>query len=100
MTDNQVVQRGIEAARVLESEAFKEALNSLRESVIAQWKECPVRDKEGALLLLQLAKMADKFESILVGMLGNGKFTQRKIEMDELRDESKPRQFMRRAVNL
>jgi len=98
MTDNQVVQRGIEAARVLESEAFKEALNSLRESVIAQGKECPVRDKEGALLLLQLAKMADKFESILVGMLENGKFTQRKIEIDELRDESKPRQFMRRIV--
>ena len=87
MTNQQQAQRGLEASQVLDNPAYRAAMDALRAEVVEAWKKCPVRDKEGALLLLQLAKMADKFESILVGMLENGKFTQRKIEMDELRDE-------------
>ena len=97
-TPHQTAARGADAARVLESEAFKESMASLKTAVIAQWKDCPIRDREGALLLLQLAKLTDKFETILVGMVETGKHAQHRIDLDSLRDEAPARQFFRRVT--
>ncbi len=97
-TDHKDVLRGKEAAMVLDNEAFKLAMASLKASVIEQWKGCPIRDREGAALLLQLSKLTDKFEGLLVGMLRNGEFAQRKIDLDKMRDESKPRQLLRKVA--
>lgn len=98
MTEHQLLQRGIDANQVLNNEAFKDAFTVLRSAVVEEWKKCPVRDQEGALLLLQLAKLTDKFESILVGMVESGKMAQHQIDLRELRNESKARNFMRRVV--
>lgn len=97
MTDHKEVLRGKEAQAVLDNEAFKAAMTILKESVQAQWKECPIRDREGQVLLLQLAKLTDKFESILGGMIQSGQFAQRKIDIDSERDEPKARQALRRV---
>lgn len=99
MTEQQQVQRAREASLVLDNPAYQEAMNQLKAQVIAQWKECPVRDREGQLLLLQLAKLTDKFEGILVGIVETGKLAKHRIDLDNLRDESKTRQFMRRVSN-
>lgn len=99
MNDQAIALKGREAAQVLDNASYKQAMQTLRDAVVNQWKECPVRDKEGALLLLQLAKLADKFEGILSGIVQNGKMAQSKIDLDSLRDESRPRQFMRKVVN-
>ena len=99
MTDNQIVQQGIDANQVLENVAFKTAFAALREAVVSQWKDCPVRDKEGALLLLQLAKLTDKFEGIFVGLVEQGKMVQHKIDLDDARNETQPRRFMRKVFN-
>lgn len=99
MTEHEVAQRGKEAAQVLDNPAFRRAIDSLKASVIAEWKACPVRDREGQLLLLQLAKLADKFEATLVGMVESGKFAQHKIDIDKLRNESAGRRLMRKVVN-
>ena len=96
--DHKEVLRGKEAQMVLDNEAFKLAMNSLKTSVMEQWKTCPIRDREGQMLLLQLAKLTDKFESVLIGMVQSGNFAQRKIDLDKERDEPKARQFMRRVV--
>ena len=96
MTDQLTARRGKDAALVLDNEAFKLAMGSLKASVLEQWKSCPVRDREGQVLLLQLAKLTDKFEAILTGMIENGKYAEHKIEMDALRDESRARRFMRK----
>ena len=98
MTEHQLLQRGIDANQVLNNEAFKDAFTVLRSAVVEEWKKCPVRDQEGALLLLQLARLTDKFESILVGMVESGKMAQHQIDLRELRNESKARNFMRRVV--
>lgn len=98
MTESQIVRIGGDASLVLENEAFKKALADLKGAVVQQWRECPVRDQEGALLLLQLAKLTDKFESILIGMVETGKLAQHQIDLAKLRNESKPRQFMRRVT--
>lgn len=98
MTPHQTAARGNEAARVLDSEVFKDSMTSLKTAVIQQWKDCPVRDKEGALLLLQLAKLTDKFETILIGMVETGKHAQHRIDLDSLRDETPVKQFFRRVA--
>lgn len=99
MTDQLTALRGKEAQMVLDSEAFKLAMGTLKSSVLDQWKACPIRDREGQVLLLQLAKLTDKFESIIVGMVENGKLAQHKIEVDSLRDESPSRRLFRKVVN-
>lgn len=99
MTDHKLVQRGIDATQVLENVVFKESLTILKQAVVDQWKECPVRDKEGQLLLLQLAKLADKFEGILIGIVETGKLAKHKIDMNNLRDESVGRRIVRSVTN-
>jgi hypothetical protein len=99
MNEKQFVQRGIDAATVLENPAYKEAMTALRAEIINSWKDCPVRDAEGQLLLLQLAKLSDKFEAILTGMIESGKLSVRKLEIDEVRSESKMSRFARKVVH-
>lgn len=96
MNDRQEVNIARNASEVLENPAFQEGMKLLRESVVAQWKECPIRDKEGQLLLLQLAKITDKFENLLVGFIERGKLAQHRIDMDSVRDENALKRTARR----
>ena len=97
MNDQQTNQRGIDATQLLENVVFKESLAILKRAVVDQWKDCPVRDKEGQLLLLQLAKITDKFEGILIGIVETGKLAKHRIDLDNLRDESAGSRFMRKV---
>lgn len=97
MTEQQQVQRAREAAQVLDNPAYREAMSQLKAQVIAQWKDCPVRDREGQMLLLQLAKLADKFESLLSGMVETGKLAQHRIDLDRERNESTAKRFLRKV---
>lgn len=98
MTNQQQAQRGLEASQVLDNPAYRAAMDALRAEVVEAWKKCPVRDKEGQVLLLQLAKLTDKFEGVLTGMVEGGKFASRQLELDELRNESAGRKLMRRVL--
>lgn len=98
MTEQQQVLRGQEAAQVLDNEAFKLAMDSLKQSGIEAMLNCPIRDNEGRLLLAQYVKVVDKFRSDLISMVESGKFAQRQIELDKLRNEPKARQFVRRVL--
>ena len=95
-----VLLRGQEAARIIESEVFKLAIQTLKDSVTEQWKSCPIRDKEGQLLLLQLAKVTDKFEGIFVGLVEQGKMVQHKIDLDTARNEPQLRTFLRKVTKI
>ena len=98
MNEKFEVLRGREASTVLENEAFKTAMAAMKTAVLDQWKSCPIRDREGQVLLLQLAKLTDKFESILVGMVENGKLAQSKLDLNELRDEHPSRRWVRKVT--
>lgn len=98
MSERQQIQTGEEAQRVLDSGAYQDAMKALRNQIVEQWKACPVRDAEGQLLLLQLAKMADKFEGILYGYVSAGHFAERKIDLDVLRNEGNFTKLRRRMV--
>jgi hypothetical protein len=88
MSDTIEVLRGREASAVLENEAFKQAMTALKKNVHDEWMACPIRDREGQLLLLQLAKLTEKFEGLLVGMIKTGEFAKHRIDLDRERDES------------
>ena len=98
MTEQQTVHRALEATQVLDNPAYQEAMSSLKEAVIQQWKDCPVRDREGQLLLLQLAKLTDKFESLLKGMIETGKLAQHRIDLDRERNETLAKRFLRKVA--
>jgi urease accessory protein UreF len=98
MSEKVTALKGRDAALVLDNPAYKEAHALLKNVVMEQWKACPIRDREGQVLLLQLAKLTDKFEAILTGMVENGKMAQHKIDMDNLRDETQTRRFFRKVT--
>lgn len=98
MTGKDAILLGREAQTVLDADAFKLAMSAMKTSVLDEWKKCPIRDKEGQVLLLQLAKLTDKFEALFIGMIQTGDFEQRKIDISDLRDESKAKQMFRRVV--
>ena len=94
---HQQAQRGVEASQLLDNPAFRAGLDRMKSEVVAQWKACPVRDQEGQLLLLQLAKMTDMFEGVLISMVEGGKFAQHQLKLDAIRNESAARKALRRA---
>lgn len=98
-SESMLAIRGQEAERILSSEVYKDAMKSVRERVVEQWKACPVRDKEGQTILLQLAKVTDLFEGVLSGTIEAGKMAEMRLEINKIRDESAPKRFMRRVVN-
>lgn len=88
--------RGIDASQVLDNPAYQEAMAALHQEIVDEWRRCPVRDVEGQKLLLQLAKLATKFEKVLAGMVEAGKLAQ--LDLDAERDESAARKMFRRVL--
>ena len=87
------------AAEVLENEAYVKAMASMKAQIVGQWKEAPIRDREGQLVLLQLAKMADMFDGILAGYIQAGKLAQHRINLDKLRNENMAQRIVRRTFS-
>lgn len=86
--DSDATRVGRNAADVLENEAYRMAMASIQAQIVAQWKECPIRDVEGQRLLLQLAKLAEKFEATLAGYIQAGKLAQHRLDLDAERNEN------------
>ena len=98
MSLHQTVQDGTEAQRLLDSEIFKAAMQLMKAQIVDEWRACPVRDTQGQILLLQLAKLADKFEATLTGYVQGGKFAQHQIDIDSARNETPVRKFFRKVA--
>lgn len=103
MTPQQTVTIANQATEVLDNEAFKLAIERMHTSIIQQWENCPVRDKEGQTLILQMKKVAKLFETNLYDMVRAGKDAQNKIDLSKIRekkfDENEPRFGFLRRVN-
>lgn len=87
MTPEQEMHRGDEARRLLDSKVMSEALGALESEIVAQWEQCPARDKEGKEALWQLLKTKKKFERLLTGYIETGKLARenlRRIEESKL----------------
>ena len=58
-----------------------------------------MRDIEGQRLLLQLAKLAEKFDGILAGYVQAGKLAQHRIDLDNERNEGLGAKVLRRSFS-
>lgn len=95
MTEQQTADMGVEAGRVLANPAFNEALRLMQENAVTRWKECPIRDREGQMLLLQAARITDSVVTTLRGMLEAGKLANAKVDIEKARTESKVKRTLR-----
>ena len=98
VNERAAVELGRNADLVLSNPAYADAMARMKSEVIATWKDCPVRDREGQLLLLQLAKLTDKFEASLASMVQGGKLAQHKINIEAERNESRTQRFLRKVA--
>jgi hypothetical protein len=79
------LNRGEHANRLLQDELLQEALQAIKDEVVATWADCPARDKEGKEALWQLMKTANKFESLLKGYIESGKLAAMNLKAFEER---------------
>lgn len=91
MTLQQTVTLSQDAQAVLENEAYKEAMRRMHSEIVKQWENCPVRDKEGQTLILQMKKVAKLFEDNLHGIIRAGEYAQHKIDLEAARAEPRGR---------
>jgi hypothetical protein len=99
MTLQQNVTLGNDALAVLENEAFKLAMGRMHSEIVKQWEGCPIRDKEGQTLILQMKKVAKLFEDNLHGLIRAGDFAQHKIDLEAAREKPRGRvgQYLRKV---
>jgi hypothetical protein len=98
MTEQQISSRGVEASQILESAVYQEAMEALRAAIVNKWKECPLRDKEGQTLSLQMMRLADTFEGLLRGYVEAGKYANHQIDLNAARAESPARRILNRVL--
>lgn len=79
------INRADHAQRLLNDELLQDSLKTIKEEVTRLWLDCPARDHEGKEALWQLAKTADKFESLLRGHIETGKLAQVNLKAFEER---------------
>lgn len=99
MTDNQVVQRGIEAARVLESPLLNEIWDGIEKEATEALVSCSMKPdaKEDRDALIWHLKMVRKQKNAFIGMIEQGKFAQHKI--DNNKQETRVQSMFRRVVD-
>lgn len=89
------VQRGMEAAQVLESAAFAESMAELKAAAVEHWRSLSLSDTKGQELALMMMKVTDKFESILRGRIERGEFARRMLEQEKERGQGQVRRALR-----
>ena len=101
MNDQAIAIKGREAAQVLDSEVYKDAVKLFRQSFIDSLVKIPDEKKfdDDLRRAQMMVKMSYLFDGIFRGFVENGKVAQSNIDKHTLRDETPVRQFFRRAAN-
>lgn len=97
MTPDEQAHRGQMAEMLLSNELLKEALAAIDAEVVAQWEQCPARDKEGKEALWQLLKTSKKFQRLLVGYVETGKLARENLKRVEESRLARMGRALRRA---
>lgn len=75
-----IVNRGSEAAQIVESEVYKSAFNETREELIRLMIDTPVRDAEAREKYHLMIKMLDKVQIALTEHINSGKIAKEELE--------------------
>jgi len=77
MNNEELRDRGVHAAALLEDELLQEALTAIRNEFMTAWKASPARDVEGRERIWMMIRIADKFEANLKSHMAEGKLAER-----------------------
>lgn len=77
------MEKGAKAKTVLESEAFQDASNAVRNAILEAWENCPIRDREGAHELKLMLKLHSDLLGHLRKAVDDGKFAAEELKRDK-----------------
>lgn len=83
MSDDQALRKQVEAGSraktVLDSQAYQDAYKAVREAILEQWENCPIRDREGAHELKLMLKIHSYIKGHMVRAVEEGKFAAKEL---------------------
>lgn len=79
MTKEQEVERGRQAAAILENPAFKAAVDALESTYADDWKNTPAADAQGRERLYIALQVSRDFVAHLVAMVASGKISAQQL---------------------
>lgn len=77
------MEEGVRAKAVLEDDAFKKAYAAVRQAILEQWENCPIRDREGAHELKLMLKLHTDLGKHLQKAIDDGKFASDELKRDK-----------------
>ena len=86
------LERGFKAQQLLDNEIYQESIQTVRDAIIAQWSESPIRDHEGQHELRLMLKLLNDLTANIKTVADTGKLAQIQVERD-----SKLKQIKRAA---
>jgi hypothetical protein len=75
--------RGKQAADLLENSIYREAIDTLRQSLVDKWRSCPIRDKEGQHELKLMDKLVGDIEGYIANIAKTGKMAAIQLEQEQ-----------------
>jgi hypothetical protein len=75
--------RGRQAADLLENSIYREAIDTLRQSLVDKWRSCPIRDKEGQHELKLMDKLVGDIEMYIANIAKTGKMAAIQLEQEQ-----------------
>lgn len=82
MNASDEIQRGIQAQSILDSEIYQESVSAVRQAIISQWEQCPIRDQEGQHELKLMLKLLGDLQANLKTVMETGKLAKVQIERE------------------
>ncbi len=74
------LDRALLAKQLVENPIYIEAMNALRDGIIAQWENCPIRDTEGQHELKLMLKLLNDLQLNISRVIDTGKLAEIEIE--------------------
>lgn len=91
MTDefklNREVARGDRAKAILDDEIYQEAWREVEAAIIQKWRECPIRDRDGAHELKLMLKLLEDVHGHINTVMQSGKMAAMQLEAEKKRKE-------------
>ncbi len=89
MSDELEATLGTQAKILYESEAFKNALASVKKAIIEKWATSPIGDRDGQHELRLMLKISNDFEANIVSVINSGKLAEATILASQRIEKSK-----------
>lgn len=76
------LDRGFKAQQLLDNEIYQESIQTVREAILSQWAESPIRDHEGQHELRLMLKLLNDLTANIKTVADTGKLAQIQIERE------------------